>query len=250
MNSQLDTPAASRGRERTWRLLRQITAVPLIALCSVFAGAALAQVSITPNVVPGGTAGTPYSQAFLASGGVAPYAFTNEVGRLPNVLTLTPAGLLSGTPQPATVPFEIWATDADGREARITAGVSVIQYTLALSPALPPGMIGQPYAGSIGVSGGVPPYTCTITSGSLPLGVTLGTNCTISGVPAIDGTYTFTIQVSDASGGTATSTFSLIVAAFPAVIPTLSTSLLVLLGMLLVFATAINFFRKAPQHRE
>ena len=148
MNSQLDTPAALRGRERTRRLFRQlrrrIAVVPLIALCSVFAGAVLAQVSITPNAVPAGTAGTPYSQAFVASGGVAPYAFTNEVGRLPNVLTLTPAGLLSGTPQPATVPFEIWATDADGREAKVTAGVSIIQYTLALSPTLPPGTNGQP----------------------------------------------------------------------------------------------------------
>ncbi len=193
------------------------------AAFSLATALAFAQVTIAPSSMPPGTSGVPYSQAFTASGGQAPYAFTNEVGRLPNGMTLSPAGSLTGTPAPATIPFEIWATDADGREAKVLAGVNVIAYALSLSPALPPGVLGQSYVGGIGVSGGVPPYTCTLVAGALPPGIALNPNCTLTGAPTVIGSYSFTVSVSDGAGGSSTlATTVVVAAAAPTVVPTLS----------------------------
>jgi hypothetical protein len=52
--------------------------------------------SATPNTLPGGTVGTPYSAVMTASGGTGPYSFT-AVG-LPPGLSITPAGTISGMP--------------------------------------------------------------------------------------------------------------------------------------------------------
>ena len=165
-------------------MLRELLVVAAMVIAVTTSTALTAQVVITPGTMPGGVSGTPYSQAFTASGGAAPYAFTNEAGRLPNVLTLTPGGLLSGTPQPATIPFEIWATDADGREAKVSAARTVIQYTLVATGSLPPAQVGQAYTAPITVSGGTAPFTCIVTSGALPPGVTLTSSCTLAGAPS------------------------------------------------------------------
>lgn len=79
--------------------------------------------AMTPN---GGTFSSmqalPFAQSFTASGGTAPYAFT-AVGSLPAGLTLSSAGLLSGTlTTPGTVNFSIKATDA--HSCTVTSNVS------------------------------------------------------------------------------------------------------------------------------
>jgi hypothetical protein len=72
-------------------------------------------IDFTPPTLPSGTVGVPYAQTFIGSGGTAPYIFSMTAGALPAGLTLTPAGVLSGTPTtagPST--FTIRATDANG----------------------------------------------------------------------------------------------------------------------------------------
>jgi hypothetical protein len=205
-------------------------------------------ITITPGSLPGGVVGTPYSQSFSASGGSAPYVFSNEVGRLPNVLTLTPAGSLSGTPQEAaTVPFEIWATDADGRESRVMAGTSLFTVPLSLATGLAQGTVGQSYGSVIAVSGGSPPYTCVLTSGSLPLGISLLPNCSLSGTPLTAGTYTFAVQITDGAVGIGNQGVTLLILPAPPPIPAISRALLALLSLLLIIAGAIatGFSRKA-----
>lgn len=54
--------------------------------------------TILPGSLPDGKAGSVYSQNLSASGGAGPYTFSVVSGALPNVLTLTAGGLLSGTP--------------------------------------------------------------------------------------------------------------------------------------------------------
>ena len=72
-------------------------------------------VVIAPSTLPGGSVGTVYSQALTATGGTAPSVFAVASGALPPGLTLTPAGVLAGTPtQSGTFSFAVRATDASG----------------------------------------------------------------------------------------------------------------------------------------
>jgi hypothetical protein len=72
-------------------------------------------ITISPATLPTGFVGVPYSQTLTASGGTAPYVFSVAAGTLPAGLTLTPGGVLSGTPTaPGTSPVTIRATDGHG----------------------------------------------------------------------------------------------------------------------------------------
>lgn len=55
-------------------------------------------ITLSPATVPAGTAGVPYSVQFTATGLTAPFTFSLASGTLPTGLTLSSAGLLSGTP--------------------------------------------------------------------------------------------------------------------------------------------------------
>ncbi len=62
----------------------------------------------------------------------------------------------------------------------------------------------------------MPGYTFSITSGSLPAGLTLNTSTgVISGTPTSSGTYSFTAKVTDSKGTTDTVTCSIAIAAVP-----------------------------------
>ncbi len=71
---------------------------------------------ISPSAydLPSVTIGVEYSQAFSASGGTEPYAYTISFGSLPEGLTLSTAGTLSGTPtQAGYYNFTVQAEDAN-----------------------------------------------------------------------------------------------------------------------------------------
>lgn len=70
-------------------------------------------ITLSPAVLPGGTIGVPYNQTITASGGTAPYTFSVSAGALPAGLSLSPAGVVSGTPTAAgTTVLTIQAVDA------------------------------------------------------------------------------------------------------------------------------------------
>ena len=71
-------------------------------------------------------------------------------------------------------------------------GVSIPSFTL------PPGVAGTSYSQSLIAVGGVAPYTWTLTSGTLPGGVSLTSSPgIISGTPTSVGTFDLTFKVSD-----------------------------------------------------
>ncbi len=70
---------------------------------------------------------------------------------------------------------------------------------------LPNGMVGVPYSATLSATGGISPYSWSITSGALPVGLSLdATSGSISGTPSVAGVSTFTIQATDSSNPAAT----------------------------------------------
>ena len=109
---------------------------------------------------------------------------------------------------------------ATGQDALITAtGAFPGAYFPIVSPAvispaplqvtssgLPSGTQGIAYSTSLAASGGTPPYTWTMNSGTLPSGLTLAVYGGISGLPSgAVGTSSFVVTVTDSKGATATS---------------------------------------------
>ena len=64
--------------------------------------------------------------------------------------------------------------------------------------ALPSGTVGKSYQATIAFTGGLPPFTCSITSGALPAGLTLNpTTCAISGTITRAQSNSFIVTVTD-----------------------------------------------------
>ena len=59
--------------------------------------------------------------------------------------------------------------------------------------------LGHPYSYQFMASGGVTPYTFTLTQGSLPTGMQLTAQGLLAGTPTLAGLYSFTVQVCDSS---------------------------------------------------
>jgi hypothetical protein len=72
------------------------------------------------------------------------------------------------------------------------------------SGTLPNGQVGATYTASLptilGVSGGIPPYNWTVSSGSLPAGLTLQSSGVVAGTPSAAGSSNFVTTVTDSSG--------------------------------------------------
>jgi formylglycine-generating enzyme required for sulfatase activity len=97
-----------------------------------------------------------------------------------------------------------WASDGRGfRSVRGHLGIAVT------TVSLPSGTNGAAYSQALAVTGGQPPYSWSLISGSLPSGLTLATNGVISGTPTSNGTNNFTVQVTDALSATATRVLTL-----------------------------------------
>lgn len=66
------------------------------------------------------------------------------------------------------------------------------------------GEVGVAYAAvSLSASGGAAPYSWSVSTGALPGGLSLGPSGSVSGTPSSAGSFTFTVQVADARGSTA-----------------------------------------------
>ena len=79
-----------------------------------------------------------------------------------------------------------------------------------LTTSLPNGSVGIPYSALLLGTGGFMPYTWAVIAGSLPPGLTLNPSTgSISGTPTTAGAFTFTIQLTDAHGATATRIFTI-----------------------------------------
>lgn len=167
--------------------------------------------SITTTSLPAGTVGTAYSQNIQTSGGTLPISWSVTSGSLPAGLALAGnsigVGVLSGTPTASgSSTFTVTAKDSS------TPAVSVNQqFTLLLNnppltittTTLANGTTNTAYSAALQATGGTPPYTWTVATGStLPSWLTLsgsGTSWKLSGTPTTAAVANFSLTVSDSS---------------------------------------------------
>ena len=185
--------------------------------------------TITTASLPGGTAGTTYTQTLSASGGITPYNWSVAAGTLPPGLTLSGSGAITGTPTTAgPFDFTVKVTDAASLSAskplRITVTAAPTPPSITTA-SLPGGTVGTSYAQTLTASGGVTPYTWSVTAGALPPGLILVSIGAISGTPTSAGAFDFTAKVTDAASLSGFTSLRIIVNVAPTP-PVITTALL------------------------
>lgn len=167
-----------------------------------FVFSVLPAVSITTTSLVSGLPGVPYSDTVAATGGSLPYRWSVSAGSLPPGLSLNAtSGQITGVPSASGVfPFTVqvidFLTGTATKDLTITIGAG--QLLTITTAFLPDGGVNQPYSQALAATGGTPPLTWSLGTGSLPTGLTLDASTgIISGTPAILGNFTFDVIVTD-----------------------------------------------------
>ena len=188
----------------------------------------------TPATLATGSVTTPYSVTLASSGGTGAVTWAVASGStLPGGLTLSAAGLLSGTPTTAnTYHFSITATDSG-----VTPQTATVAFTLTITPklaitttSLNNGFLGTAYNTTVqSNNGGIAPISWSWIAqagSSLPpgLNITPGTGV-ISGTPTATGTFNITVNAADSSlpaAQTASANFTISISTAPLSVATTS----------------------------
>jgi hypothetical protein len=169
--------------------------------------------SIRTDSLPQALQGVTYSAALEASGGIGPYAWKIDSGVLPDGLTMTGAGAISGRPStPGSTSFIASVKDSLGTASTKSFFIIVAQPPPPLviqTISLPDTTAEKPYTQTLQASGGVPPYIWGIASGSLGAGLNLSASGVISGTPTSPGTSVFVVRLTDSAAQSVTRTLAI-----------------------------------------
>ena len=172
-------------------------------------------------------AGIPFTHTITATGTPDPVLTATD---LPTWLTLSPTGVLTGTPPAAgSFPFTITADNGVGTPATLTVTLEV-----AAAPAAPmftdagpvtlDAVAGTALIREITVTGNPTPDVTVLDAAKLPTGMTFADGV-LSGTPTVAGTYTFVLQATNGVNPDLTLTVTVIVTAVPVVDPPATGSL-------------------------
>ena len=102
------------------------TGAPFSTTRSITLAVSAPVITLTPASLPAGQSAVAYQQQLTASGGNGSYSFSVSTGALPAGLTLSPAGLLSGTPT-AAGNFNFTVTVKDGLNFSASQAYSITE---------------------------------------------------------------------------------------------------------------------------
>jgi hypothetical protein len=164
--------------------------------------------AITTSSLQNGQVGVAYSATLAATGGTAPYSWTLASGSLPAGLVLNASsGAIAGTPtatanaSPLTFKVTDSGSPAQSQTVNLTLTISAAGTApLAITTtSLPKGQVSVAYNATLAATGGTTPYTWSLTTGSLPAGLSLNAlTGAITGTPTVTASaVALTLKVTD-----------------------------------------------------
>lgn len=96
-----------------------------------------------------------------------------------------------------------------------TAAPHVVDTLAIVSSSLPSATQGAPYSTALDASGGTTPYTWSLLTGAVPLGLVLNSSGSLAGIPGTAGTASIAVRVTDATGYAVTGTVDVVIAPAP-----------------------------------
>jgi large repetitive protein len=222
MNTQRIAAATHRGARPTHTGVRAPVRTALVLLCGTLGAIACDVDPTAPSVDPvtiqtdtlaDAIEGQEYGQQLEAVGGTGGYSWVLAAGSLPAGLTLSPAGMISGTPVgPGTSTFRVRAADAGGASATADLSIPVIQALAVHTGSLPDAAVGDSYTAQLQAVGGRGTLTWSLT-GEAAAWLTVSPAGALAGTPAAAGASAVTIAVADESGQQATRHLPIVVRA-------------------------------------
>ncbi len=136
---------------------------------------------------------------------------------------------LSAQTLPAVRTFQAMTTSANfaylvgGDDDVLVSGSATSVYKLSLTAlvnfdtvSVGDGMVGSSYNAQVTAADGVNPYSFAVSSGTLPPGISLASSTgALSGTPTTQGSYEFTITITDTDAGTSSQTFNVTILPIP-----------------------------------
>jgi len=195
---------------------RSIVAAAVLALLLLAADAS-AQTLTVQTPIPNWTRGQPVAVPLVATPLGLGQTWSAGGGTFPPGLGVNALGLFSGTPtQAGTFTFTINVSDLTGGSGSRTYTMTIAAPPVIDQTTLPDAREGESYTTALTVTGGTAPIGYAVTAGALPGGLSLSpTTGVVTGAPAAEGTYGFTVTVSDAALVTASRALSIRVTTGP-----------------------------------
>lgn len=162
------------------------------------------------SALPDAQVGVSYSARVAATGGIPPITYSGS--GLPDGLSLSTAGAISGTPvADGKFSFSVTATDSAGGKVTGSFSLTIAPARLVVSSTgLPDGAVNAAYSNGLNATGGVKPYTWTATG--LPDGLSVAASGAVTGTPKTAGKFDVGVTVKDAAGTSASATLSVTIA--------------------------------------
>jgi hypothetical protein len=114
----------------------------------------------------------------------------------------------SGTSYTDTVTFTNTSNNTGDTTRPVSLTVNAAEAPTISTVLLPAGAVDTAYSQTMAATGGTPPYNWSVSSGTLPAGLSISTGGVLSGTPTTAASYSFTVRVEGANGASSAKDFS------------------------------------------